>query len=221
MDGNRRWAEQQGVLPWYGHRKGIDVLATIIDFCRERSIEHLSLYAFSLENFNRPVQETKFLFELMASEADRLIQECIAKKVTVRFLGDRSYFPEALIPVCERIENETQGSAVLQVYLLFCYGARQEMTHAVQEIVRKQKAGMLDADAIDEQMIADHLWTAGIPDPDLVVRTGGAQRLSNFLLHQSAYSELYFTPTLWPDMTKKEWEVAYQYFRSCRRNFGS
>lgn len=228
MDGNRRWAREHGVLPWYGHRKGIDVLSTVFDFCLDYSIEHLSLYAFSLENLNRPATETQFLFDLITSEAETIAPECIRKGARLRFCGDWNQFPDCIRETCRKLEADTESGTALQVNILFCYGGRQDLVHAVRELVRirsntigiHSEVGMNAEIALTEQDISDHLWTKGIPDPDLIIRTGGSHRLSNFLLYQAAYSELYFTDTLWPNMTREEFEKGYQFFTSCQRNFG-
>lgn len=220
MDGNRRWALRKGILPWYGHRKGVDTLTTVVDFCLEKSIKYLSLYAFSVENFSRPQQETRYLFQMLATEADSLLRDCVEKKVRLHFIGDRSLFPKELVPVCERLERKTASCDALQVNILFCYGGRQEITDAIKRIVHEVQEGSLDERALTADLLEQYLWTAGTPAPDLIIRTGGAQRLSNFLTYQAAYSELYFLDCLWPDVTKSDLDKAVTYYNSCQRNFG-
>jgi undecaprenyl diphosphate synthase len=197
MDGNRRWAKAQGQLPWFGHRAGAQTVRVAVDFCLQYQIPYLSLYTFSLENFNRSEHERSYLFDLVMQQAESYAPEFIAQGIKIRFIGNLSLFPESVRQVCARVEQQTAQGEKLQVNFLFGYGARQEIFAAAQALAQKIAAGAVVTQADFEQ----NLWTAGIPDPDLIVRTGGVQRLSNFLLYQGAYTEVRFLDTLWPDLS--------------------
>lgn len=220
MDGNRRWAKKQGLAAAYGHRQGVEAVRAVVDFCLQKHISYLSLYTFSIENHQRVSEEKNYLFELMISEATKGIEEFIAKNIQVRFVGDRALFPQHLIPLCTDIENKTAGGTTLQFNILFYYGGRQEIVGGIKEIARKIAAGELTHDEITEQLVNNHLWMGNIPEPDLIIRTGGFKRLSNFLLYQSAYSELHFIDCLWPEITMHHLEEAYVNFHTGKRNFG-
>ncbi len=221
MDGNRRWAKQHGWMPWSGHKEGVAAAQRVVDFCLHNGIPFLSLYTFSLENFRRSQEEQSYMFDMLVQQATSSLDIWITKGVKVRFIGDRSLFPESVQQACAHIEASTAEQTALQVNLLFGYGARQELSACMKSIGHKLLEGKLTLEAISPDIIEQHLWTAGIPDPDLVIRTGGAHRLSNFLLHQSAYSELYFLDCFWPDITHEHLRAACDYFYTCKRNFGS
>ncbi len=221
MDGNRRWAKQKNWLPWHGHRQGMQAARRVIDFCLAQSIPYLSLYTFSQENFKRPARELHFLFNILIQEMKQtLLEEFKAKGVRVCFVGDRSLFPKQVLPVCEDIEEQTKDLSALRVNLLFCYGGRQEIIHGIKSIIRKVKDGQLADDEISEDLLERHLWTSGIPEPDIIVRTGGVKRLSNFFLFKAAYSEFFFLDCLWPDLMKDHLQKVVQSFYERRRNFG-
>jgi len=221
MDGNRRWACRKGILPWYGHREGADVVRVAIETCLAHDIKHLSLYAFSIENLKRSARENSYLFKLLIDEAPAVLKECIERSVRIRFVGERSLFPSEVLQTCEQLERETAHFDRMQINFLFCYGAQQELLSAVKRIVADVEEGLTCPNEISQELLEQHLWTAGMPPPDLIVRTGGGQRLSNFLLYQAAYSELYFLDCLWPDLTKKHLDDAIDYFHACKRNFGT
>ena len=191
-----------------------------LDFCLENKIPYLSLYTFSIENFKRSQEEKLFLFDLIPTMAKQHLDELIEKGVRVKFVGDRSLFPANIAPMLDEIEKQTQHGTNLQINCLFCYGSQQEIAYAAKEIARKVKAGQLQEEDINEEIVAQHLWTNGIPDPDLIFRTGGQQRLSNYLLFPAAYSEYYFTDQLWPALTKQDLEQACSSFDIIKRNFG-
>src|SRR5262249_6151546 len=144
----------------------------------------------------------------------------IKNNIRVRFIGDRSLFPENLLPKIAQAEEKTVLGSALHIQFLFCYGARQELVDAVKNLIKQVKAGIVSENDISPELLANYLWTAGIPEPDLVIRTGGAKRLSNFLLYQAAYSELYFTDCFWPDITQAHLQTAFDEFEACKRNFG-
>lgn len=220
MDGNRRWAKKNFLQAVIGHKMGGDATQTVIDFCLEKSIPYLSLFAFSLENFNRSPDELKHLFSLFEDEGRRFLHENEQKQIAIRFVGDRTQFPPLLMPLIERIERETAGGSRLHLNILFCYGARQEMVSAVKKLLVQVQAGRIAPAEITEELLAKQLWLANAPEPDLIIRTGGAKRLSNFLLYQAAYTELYFLDCLWPDITTADLEGALQFFKESQRNFG-
>ncbi|PKN03504.1 di-trans,poly-cis-decaprenylcistransferase [Candidatus Dependentiae bacterium HGW-Dependentiae-1] len=220
MDGNRRWAKARGLPPWEGHRQGSKTIEHVVDFCLEKNISYLSLYAFSLENLNRTSLELNFLFSLIAQEAETVLNWALKKGVRITFVGDSARFPSSVVPHFASLEAKTAAETKLHVQILFCYGGRQEICRSVKEIARKVKSGELDPEAISDTTVAEHLWTCAVPEPDLVVRTGGAQRMSNFLLYQAAYAELYFSEQFWPAITHDDLDKAVDYFYECKRNFG-
>jgi len=220
MDGNRRWAKKRGLRSWYGHREGMEAVRMVIDFCVEKQIRFLSLYTFSLENFKRPSIEKRYLFGYLSKQAEKELPFFIEKGVCVRFIGDRSQFPESIVPVCKRIEHQTAHCDRLYLNLLFCYGAQQELVAGIKSITRAIKAGELAEDEITEESINRYLWMGQIPAPDLIIRTGSVCRMSNFLLYQAAYSELCFLDCMWPELSKEHLEKATSSFVQCERNFG-
>ncbi|MGE0207034.1 MAG: polyprenyl diphosphate synthase [Candidatus Babeliales bacterium] len=221
MDGNRRWAKQRGLRPWLGHRQGAESIKRIVDFCLKKGISYLSLYTFSLENFRRPESELSFLFDLIKHESLKQLDLFLKYGVRVRFVGDRSLFPDSIKPTIEKLETETGHLTNLNLNFLFCYGARQEIVGGIKKLLSKVKDGVLAEQDISEEAFSECLWTAGMPEPELIIRTGGAVRLSNFLLFQAAYSEFYFLDCLWPEIEEKHLLAAYQQFEDCKRNFGS
>lgn len=216
MDGNRRWASARSLMPWRGHQEGVEAVRRVISFALEHSISYVTLYAFSLENFKRSAEEKNFLFSLMV---DKSLQEVASLKqqgIKVQFVGDKEQFPALASKSCATIEQETAHCDRLTLFILFCYGGRQEMVAACKSIAQQQ----VDPATLNEQTIKHFLWSADVPDIDLIIRTGGLRRMSNFLQYQSAYSELYFLDTLWPDITTNDLEKALDYFNRCKRNFG-
>jgi undecaprenyl diphosphate synthase len=221
MDGNRRWAKQNGLAPWLGHREGIKAVERTIDFCLSQRIPHLTLYTFSVENLKRPEDEKNYLFNVLMTEMqERLTKQLQQKGVRFRIRGDRRLFPEAVIQKADAMERDTAHGPHLQINALFCYGGQYEIAMAAQKIAQDVQAGVIDIDAISPHLFSRYLSLEEVPDPDLIIRTGGAQRLSNFLLFQAAYSELYFVDTLWPDFSADHLHQAMDYFNNCRRNFG-
>ncbi len=222
MDGNRRWAKSQGWLPWFGHKEGVEAAKRAIEFCLEFQIPYLSLYTFSTENFKRPEQEVSYLFDTIFKQVlSSFAPTCHKEHIRVRFIGDRNLFPTQLKPELEKLEEDTKNYARMTLNVLFCYGAQQEMVSGVKKIIAAVQAGDLDPQNISEATISQHLWTNGTPPPDLILRTGGVRRLSNFLLYQAAYSEFYFLDCMWPEIRREDFVGAVQYFEDCKRNFGS
>lgn len=221
MDGNRRYALAHGWKPWIGHQKGVDTVRTVLEFCLTHKIPYLSLYTFSIENFKRSVDEKHFLFDLIAVMAQKHLAELIKKGVRVKFVGDRELFPAHVMPRLDEVEAKTADGRQLQVNFLFCYGSQQEIVYAAKQIARKVKEGLLDETDINESLFVQHMWTADTPAPELVIRSGGTQRISNFLLFQSAYSEYYFTDQYWPALTLDDFKKAFEFFNASKRNFGA
>jgi len=219
-DGNRRWARKDLKATFWGHKQGTQTVKTAIQFCLKNNIKHLSFYTFSLENFNRPEAEKNYLFELLANDFEEHLAKLKEQQVCVKFVGQNSSFPERLQPVIKVIERETREFNKLFLNLLFCYGAKQEIVDAAKRIAEKVKAGILNSSDIDEKVIHQHLWSSNVPDPDLIIRTGGLNRLSNFLLYQAAYSEFLFLDIFWPEITEKHLEDCLNKFNSTQRNFG-
>lgn len=220
MDGNRRWAKKHGKVSVEGHREGIETVKRVIQFCLDKNIPHLSLYTFSLENLKRAETEKNYLFNLIAMQANSLIERCIHDNLRVRFIGDRSLFPESIKAACNRIEQETEQGKRLTVNLLFCYGGQQEIVSGVKSILADVRTGILSEADIDTALFKKHLWMNGTPEPELVIRTGGHKRLSNFLIFQVAYSELYFLDCMWPELTESDLEDAMVAYTQSERNFG-
>jgi undecaprenyl diphosphate synthase len=218
MDGNRRWAAQQGYVQV--GRDGIDAAYRTADFCIKKNIRYLSLFAFSLENFKRSPQEVTHLFNLMLTETQKQKDELIKRGIKVVFVGDRTQFPATIKRECDFLENITSDCTVLHANIMICYGAQQEIIDAVKRITRDVVHNVIQIDDITSDVYARYLWTHPVPFPDLIIRTGGIQRLSNFLLYQSSYAELYFLDCLWPAMNDMELQKAVDYFEQCKRNFG-
>lgn len=221
QDGNRRWAKQHGLEKVEGHKAGIEAAKKTIEFCLEKKIKYLSLYTFSTENFNRSQDEVKAIFELMIQEAHKGVEEFKKHDIRVRFIGDRSLFPEQLIPFLDQFEKETAHCQALQVSFLFCYGAQQEIAAAAKNIARKVKEGEISVDDITPELVSKHLWTHELPEPDVIIRTGYVTRLSNFLLFQAAYAELFMLDCFWPDINKQRLQQVYDQFLNNQRRFGT
>ena len=221
IDGNRRYAKARGLSTLAGHNKGYETQKMVIRFCLEKGIKYLSLYIFSIENFRRAQEEQDYLFTMALNEAEHGLAEFKKHGVRVRIIGDKSLFPESLKGAFERAERETAHLDKLQVNLLFCYGGQQEIAASVQSIARQVQQGLLKPEEITPQTIAKNLWLADIPEPDLIIRTGGFKRMSNFLLYQSAYSEFVFLDCMGPELTVAHLEKAVNEFVQCKRNFGA
>ncbi len=221
MDGNRRWAKSHGYKPWIGHKKGVEPVRTTLEFCIKNKIPYLTLYVFSLENFNRPQEELSYLFDVLAQQiADQELDKLFKEGIKVRFIGERSLFPEKLKPLIEDIESKTQGGNQLTLNLLFCYGGQQEIVAACKKIASDCISGTLAPEAITPELFANQLWSGPVPPPDLIIRTAGDQRLSNFLTWGSAYSELAFLPCFWPEITEGILADTVNNFYNRKRTFG-
>ena len=216
MDGNGRWARNQHVPRLAGHKKGADSVEEIVDTAIYYGIPYITLFAFSTENWNRPREEIEGIFKLLEENLDNGIRIALEKKIKIHHLGSRDGLPGHIQEKIRKAIDLTKDNSNLNLGLAFNYGSRNELVKAVQHIV---KSG-IKADNIDEALINRNLHTTDFPDPDLLIRTGGERRLSNFLLWQSAYAELYFTPVLWPDFNSKEFERALVDYSRRQRRFG-
>ncbi len=220
MDGNGRWATAQGVPRAAGHRAGLKPTRMAIQECARRGIEALTLFAFSSENWNRPADEVSSLMTLFVDSLDREIDELHANRVRVRFIGDRRLLAVRLQSRIAAAEQRTGGNDGLKLQIAMSYGGRWDIVQASQELARQCASGSLSPADIDEARFAAALQLAGVPDADLMIRTGGEQRISNFLLWHAAYAELFFTPVLWPEFGVAELEAALAFFGSRERRFG-
>lgn len=220
MDGNRRWAREHGVAPHMGHRAGAENVRVAVRTCADVGVEILTLYAFSTENWKRSREEVESLWALAVEFLRTELPELVAQNVRVRIIGSRADLPLAVRQAARAAEAATRHNRGLKLVLALNYGARQEIVRAARALCARVAAGQLRLEDVDEQSFAAELETAGLPDPDLVIRTSGEQRLSNFLLWQVAYSELWTTPTCWPDFTREELLAALEDYARRRRRFG-
>ena len=213
MDGNGRWAKKRGMPREYGHRFGVQAFRKILDYCVKIGLQTITVYAFSTENWKRPKKEVDAIMKLM----DRYFEECeknIEKyNFQIRFLGDKSVFDEVRRTRMERLEEQSRGRAQM-LNVALNYGGRDEIVHACNRLIAAGRSSVTEAD------VAEALYTGGDPDPDLIVRTGGDLRISNFLLWQAAYAELYFTDVLWPDFGPAELDAAIEDFYTRKRRYG-
>jgi undecaprenyl diphosphate synthase len=220
MDGNGRWAKANGVPRAAGHRAGLKPTRMVIQECARRGVEALTLFAFSSENWNRPPDEVSSLMTLFVDSLDREIDELHANRVRVRFIGDRKLLAVRLQQRIAAAEQRTGANDGLKLQIAMSYGGRWDIVQAAQELARQCSSGSLRAADIDEARFAAVLQLADVPETDLMIRTGGEQRISNFLLWHAAYAELYFSPALWPQFAVPELEAALAFFASRERRFG-
>ena len=220
MDGNGRWAERRQRPRTLGHRAGLKAVQVCIDYCLARGIEALTLFAFSSENWNRPQEEVGALMKLFLRMLDSEVEELHRRGVCVAFIGDRSGFPEAIRARMAVAESLTRANKQLALCIAAGYGGRWDIAQACRQLAAEAAAGTLDPAAIDEAMLHSRLALAGLPEPDLFIRTGGDLRISNFLLWQLAYTELWFTETLWPDLDASVLDAALAAFADRERRFG-
>ncbi|OGV47729.1 MAG: di-trans,poly-cis-decaprenylcistransferase [Legionellales bacterium RIFCSPHIGHO2_12_FULL_42_9] len=220
MDGNGRWAESRGLMRFEGHIAGIKTVKTVIKCCLNTKIPVLSLFAFSSENWLRPAEEVDFLMQLFLETLQKEVQELNKNQICLRFTGDRLGLSPAIREQMHLAEELTAQNQALILNLALNYGGRWEIVRAARRIAEDIKAGNLDVDSINEQAFGQYLATGGLPDPDLFIRTSGETRISNFFLWQLAYTELYFSSTLWPDFTKEAFEKALVSFQERERRYG-
>ncbi len=219
MDGNGRWAAKRGLPRNVGHRQGADTLGKIAKYCREIGIQYVTVYAFSTENWKRPADEVDALIQLLRKYlADTANYR--EENARLHFLGDMAPLPEDVKKMIFDVGQASANNTGININIAFNYGGRDEIVHAVRLLAEKCADGTLNPDEIDEQMLSDHMYTAGQPDPDLIIRPSGELRTSNFLLWQSAYSELVFMDVLWPDFTSADLDQAILQYVKRERRFG-
>ena len=220
MDGNGRWAEKKLMPRIMGHRAGVKAVRKIVEFCVQEKIEVLSLFAFSSENWRRPKKEVNMLMELFMGTLQSQVDKLDKNNIRLHIVGDKSAFSEKLQNKIVSAEQQTENNTGLNLVIAANYGGRWDITQAFQKITDKIATGELKADEISESLISEHLTTASLPEPDLFIRSGGEERISNFLLWQLAYTEFYFTGTLWPDFDQALLADAINSFKNRQRRFG-
>jgi len=220
MDGNGRWASQLGRPRFAGHRAGVKSARQIVEACAQAEVETLTLFAFSSENWQRPAEEVNALMRLFIEVLQREVSALHENGIRLRFIGARESLPTILQKRIEDAENKTAANTRMTLVLAVSFGGRWDIVQATRRIAVKVRAGDLDVEDIDETVIARHLSLAVYDDPDLLIRTGGEKRVSNFLLWDLAYTEIHFTDTLWPDFCKKDLTEAFEFFGQRQRRFG-
>ncbi|HPN81657.1 MAG TPA: polyprenyl diphosphate synthase [bacterium] len=217
MDGNRRWAKKQGLPPMAGHQKGYDKMKQVGDWCLARGIDFLTVYAFSTENWQRSKKEVDYLMKLLERGLTKELPQFMKKNIRLKIIGSRDKLSVSLKRAIKTAEDKTKNNTAGTLNIAVNYGGRLEVVEAVKKIVRRK----IPVNQISEQTISDYVWTAGEPDPDLIIRTSGEYRLSGFLTWQGVYSELYFTKKFWPDFSEKDLDEAILEFNRRTRRFGA
>ena len=220
MDGNGRWGTKRGLPRSHGHNKGVMVLKNIIKLSKNLGIKVLTVYAFSTENWSRPYEEVNFLLNLFDKVLKKELEEINKESIRLRFIGDLSPFPENLKQIINESEEITQNNRELTLNVCMNYGGRQELVRAAKELSKKSLTGEISPDQINEKLFASELFTKDFNDPELLIRTSGERRISNFLLWQLAYSEIYITEVLWPEFNDTEFLKAIIDYQSRNRRFG-
>ncbi len=220
MDGNGRWAKKRGLPRQAGHRAGAQTFEKIVDFCGNFGIHYLTFYAFSTENWCRPKEEVDALMVLLEDYLDNGLKKLAGKKTRIHFIGDRARFTESFQQKMRHVEEETAGGSELLVNVALNYGGREEIVHACRALAEKVADGTLTPEEVTEDAITANIYTADQPMPDLIIRPSGEMRLSNFLLWQSAYAELWYSDILWPDFGEEDMKRAISDFQKRNRRFG-
>jgi undecaprenyl diphosphate synthase len=221
MDGNRRWARRRGMPPVFGHQRGAEAVRRTVEGCRKWRIQYLTLFAFSSENWKRPASEVNELMNLLRFYLRREINELARSGVRLCFLGERHLMADDIAEMMADAEQRTRHNAMLRLTIALNYGSRREIASAARRLAERAAAGELDCAQIDEQLFGQTLNALGLPDPDLLIRTSGEQRLSNFMLWQLAYTELVFLPVHWPEFDGRHLERAIAEFRRRERRYGA
>jgi len=221
MDGNGRWAKKRLLNRINGHEKGSETVRTIVRTCRQIGISYLTLYAFSTENWQRPKTEVKALMALLKKFLQSERKEMVENNIRLRVIGQLDRLPTEVREALDQTMAATREQTGMNLILALSYGGRAEIVRMVQEVAEKIKRGIIDPQAVNEGLVSDHLYTRDIPDPDLLIRTSGEMRISNFLLWQIAYTELFVTTTLWPDFSKEELLQILKDFQARVRRFGA
>ncbi|MFY7811240.1 MAG: isoprenyl transferase [Flavobacterium sp.] len=220
MDGNGRWAKQRGFMRIFGHENGSESVRTTIETCGKLGIKYLTLYAFSTENWNRPQKEVDALMNLLVDALQKELKSLMKNDIKLNVIGDISKLPAKAQKKLTEVLEISKNNKSMTVTLALSYGAREELVNSVKEIIKKVKNNIINENDINELIINEHLYTHNLPDVDLLIRTSGEQRISNFLLWQIAYAELYFTSVLWPDFKQKELYEAIISYQKRERRFG-
>jgi undecaprenyl diphosphate synthase len=220
MDGNGRWAKKRLMPRSFGHRKGVETTRRVVEFCARAGIKHLTLFAFSSENWNRPDEEVNSLMELFMQSLQKYTDELHAKGIRIRFIGNKSLFSDSLQHQIDETESKTFNNSTMTLNIAANYGGQWDIVNAARVLARGVQAGELAAADIDEQIFSQALALGDSPDPDLFIRTGGEQRISNFLLWQLAYAEFYFSDRLWPDFADADVRAALDEYARRQRRYG-
>ena len=220
MDGNGRWAQQQGKERYEGHIAGVESVRAVVRAAARNGVRWLTLYAFSTENWGRPIAEVEAIMELFCKSVLAEKDELKAQGVRVKIMGECTHFSQKVLQMISLIEDDTANGEKLTLVLAFNYSSRREIVLAAQQIAQRVERGELRSEDIDDKVIEEHLMTRAIPDPDMIIRTSGECRLSNFLLWQASYAEFYFPETLWPDFTEEEFDKAIAVFAQRERRYG-
>ena len=220
MDGNGRWAKEQGKLRVFGHQNGVKAVKDTVEGAVELGLKYLTLYAFSTENWNRPQQEVNALMEILVKTITKETATLMKNQIRLNAIGDLTSLPPACYQELMEAMEKTSANTRCTLTLALSYSSRWELTEALKTVAKKVQAGELAPEDIDEQLLANHLTTIGLPDPELMIRTSGELRLSNFMMWQLAYTELYFTPKLWPDFRRSDLHEAILDFQKRERRFG-
>jgi len=220
MDGNGRWAKQHGKLRTFGHQQGVKPVKEVSEACAQLGIPYVTLYAFSTENWSRPQEEVNALMELLVKTIHAEIDSLNKNEIRLNAIGDLSQLPENCQKELQQAIDETANNKRLTLNLALSYSSRWEITHAVKNMILDAQSNKINAENVDEKLISSYLSTQGLPDPELMIRTSGEQRISNFLLWQLAYAELYFTQKLWPDFDREDLYEAIINFQNRERRFG-
>lgn len=220
MDGNGRWAKKQGLARTFGHENGAKTVRQVVEGCAEIGIENLTLYAFSTENWNRPKLEVQTLMRLLISSLKKEIATLQDNNIRLCTIGNLGTLPKKVLKELNEVIEKTKHNTKMTLTIALSYGSREELVNTIKEISIKVKNNIISPEKIDESIINEHLYTQNLPDVDLLIRTSGEQRISNFLLWQIAYAELYFTSTLWPDFSKEDLYHAIIDYQKRERRFG-
>jgi len=220
MDGNGRWAKKRLMPRSFGHRKGVETTRRMVEFCARAGIKHLTLFAFSSENWNRPDEEVNSLMELFMQSLQKYTDELHEKGIRIRFIGNSALFSDSLQQQIDATERKTLNNSVMTLNIAANYGGQWDIANAARVLARQVQAGELEAAAIDERIFNQALALGDSPDPDLFIRTGGEQRISNFLLWQLAYAEFYFSDRLWPDFDDADIRAALDEYARRQRRYG-
>jgi undecaprenyl diphosphate synthase len=220
MDGNGRWAEGRGLSRYFGHDAGMKAMTEIVRYASDSGVSYLSVYAFSTENWKRSEEEVSGIFRLLLIYVDKELDELHRNNCKVNILGDTTGMSGSVLRALEKVSEKTKDNTGMVFNICLGYGGRDELTRAARRLAGQVLAGELDLEDIDEAAVSGELYTAGMPDPDLLIRPGGEKRLSNFMPWQCAYTEFVFCDVLWPDFTKEDFDAALAEYESRKRRFG-